>query len=146
LIGSPFTTTVSVTTGLFTVSLNFGGNVFNGDGRWLDIQVNCGSGFVALTPRQALTPAPYAFALPGLYTTQNITSPNLIGGYSGNTVAPGVFGATIGGGGTRGSENRVQANYATVGGATRISPAPSTLPSGEVPSTWQARGRLSAEA
>ena len=37
--------------------------VFNGDGRWLDIRVRCpaGSGlFAPLTPRQNLTPAPYA--------------------------------------------------------------------------------------
>jgi hypothetical protein len=51
---------VPVTDGLFTVQLNaggdFGANAFNGDERWLQISVN-GS---ALSPRQSLTPAPYA--------------------------------------------------------------------------------------
>ena len=41
---------------------------------------------------------------------------NLIGGYSGNSVAPGVVGATIGGGGAGGNINRVGGNYGTVGG------------------------------
>jgi hypothetical protein len=68
LIGSPITPTVPVTNGLFTVGLNFGsnGNVFDGNDRWLDIQVKCGVGsFVALTSRQALTPAPYALYAKG---------------------------------------------------------------------------------
>ncbi len=59
LIGSPITTTVPVTNGLFTVGLNFGSNAFNSNGRWLDIQVNCTGTFVPLS-RQALTPAPNA--------------------------------------------------------------------------------------
>ena len=46
----------------------------------------------------------------------NATSPNLIGGYGGNSVTAGVMGATIGGGGSSGSINEATANYATVGG------------------------------
>ncbi len=44
------------------------------------------------------------------------SSPNLIGGYSGNSVTAGVVGAVIGGGGASGNINRVSADYATVGG------------------------------
>ncbi len=60
-VGSAITKTVSITDGLFTTSLDFG-NVFTGDARWLGIAVKCaGDGsFNSLTPRQALTPAPYA--------------------------------------------------------------------------------------
>lgn len=47
---------VSVTNGLFTVSLDFGAASFNGDKRWLEISVN-GS---TLAPRQELAAAPYA--------------------------------------------------------------------------------------
>ncbi len=43
-------------------------------------------------------------------------SPNVIGGYSGNSVAPGVSGATISGGGVAGGPNTVTFNYGTVGG------------------------------
>jgi hypothetical protein len=62
-----------------------------------------------------LTPVPYALALPGLYTQQNATSPNLIDGYSGNTVLGGAIGATMGGGGSSGAPNTA-GDYATIGG------------------------------
>ncbi len=110
---------VTVTDGLFTVELDFGSGVFTGDARWLEIGVRPGSStgaYTTLTPRQALTPAPYALALPGLWTQPNATSPNVIGGYSGNSVTGGVVGATIGGGGLSGKTNQVTADYATVGG------------------------------
>ena len=110
---------VSVSNGLFTIpDLDFGSDAFNGEARWLAIAVQCpgDSGYTALSPRQALTPAPYALALPGLWTQQNGTSPNLIGGYHGNQVTAGAAGATIGGGGNIVSLNRVTDNYSTVGG------------------------------
>jgi hypothetical protein len=43
-------------------------------------------------------------------------APNLIGGYSGNSVASGVQGATIGGGGASGEVNQVSDDYGVVGG------------------------------
>ncbi len=46
----------------------------------------------------------------------NATSPNVIGGYSGNSVTSGVVGATIGGGGNSGHLNQVTEDYGTVGG------------------------------
>jgi hypothetical protein len=123
---------VSVANGLFTTTLNsgneFGANAFTGaEARWLAIAVQCtGDGsYTALTPRQPVSPAPFAFALPGLYTQQNDISPNVIGGYGGNSVTSGVVGATIGGGGSRfGCDtlgilpcpNLVTGHYGTVGG------------------------------
>ena len=121
-VGNAITTTVPITNGLFTVTLNgtneFSTSAFNGDARWLQISVKCPSdpSFVPLTPRQALTPAPYALALPGLWTQQNITSTNLIGGYSGNSVTSGKVGAAIGGGGNSAFPNSVTADYGTVSG------------------------------
>ena len=51
----------AVSNGLFTVSLDFGGQ-FDGGPRYLEIQVNTNGGDtpVILSPRQQLTPAPYA--------------------------------------------------------------------------------------
>jgi hypothetical protein len=46
----------------------------------------------------------------------NATSPNLVGGFTGNSLGAGVYGATIGGGGTAGSVNQVTSHYGTVGG------------------------------
>lgn len=42
--------------------------------------------------------------------------PNLIGGYRGNTVAAGVVGATIGGGGAGGAIHQVNGDFGTIGG------------------------------
>jgi trimeric autotransporter adhesin len=46
----------------------------------------------------------------------NAESPNIIGGYNGNAVTPGVKGAAITGGGANTLTNRVTDNYGTVGG------------------------------
>lgn len=59
---------VNVSEGLFTTQLDFGSNVFAGFPLWLEVAVradatpgNCGSGvYETLSPRQPLTPAPYA--------------------------------------------------------------------------------------
>jgi hypothetical protein len=44
------------------------------------------------------------------------TSSNLIGGYSGNEISAGVYGAVLGGGGESGLVNRVTDIYGTIGG------------------------------
>lgn len=52
---------VPITDGLFTVSLDFGAAPFAGAARWLEIAVReTGLNYTTLTPRQALTPAPFA--------------------------------------------------------------------------------------
>ena len=45
-------------------------------------------------------------------------SPNLIGGYPGNSVSPGVVGGTIAGGGTGANTNLVTDDYGTIGGGS----------------------------
>ena len=62
-VGSTVTTNgVVVGDGLFTVTIDFGDDRFTGDARWLEIAVQCSGdpGFTALSPRQPLTPTPYA--------------------------------------------------------------------------------------
>ncbi|SPE54742.1 conserved exported hypothetical protein [Verrucomicrobia bacterium] len=56
-----------VSNGLFTVVLDFGAGVFGGTPYWLQIGVrtNGGGAFAALSPRQELTPAPYAIYAEG---------------------------------------------------------------------------------
>ena len=66
--GSPSSSPVAqnavfVSNGLFSVSLDFGANVFNGANCWLQIGVRPAESpdpFVTLSPRQSLTPAPYS--------------------------------------------------------------------------------------
>lgn len=115
---------VNVVSGLFTATVNgsgeIGASAFNGDARWLKTAVKCAGdgGVTTLSPLQALTPAPYALALPGLYTQQNggAAPANIIGGFSGNTVDNGALGATISGGGDSGTINHISASYGTIGG------------------------------
>ncbi|MCP4548609.1 MAG: hypothetical protein GY835_19305 [bacterium] len=45
-------------------------------------------------------------------------TPNLIGGYNGNSVTPGVVGAAIGGGGRSGWPNQVTANFGVIDGGS----------------------------
>ena len=69
---------VAVSNGLFTVTLDFGTGIFTGPARWLEIGVrtaNIGA-FTTLSPRQQLTPAPYALfaARAGSVTNGAITT------------------------------------------------------------------------
>ena len=113
---------VNVSGGLFTVQLNgagqFGASAFNGQGRWVQVAVKCAGDPVSttLSPRQLLTPTPYALAIPGLRTEQNPTSPNIIGGADGNAVTSGAVGASLSGGGASSFFQSVTDDYGTVGG------------------------------
>jgi hypothetical protein len=102
---------VALTQGRFTVLVDFGMAAFVGQTRWVEIEVDG----VTLEPRQPVTPAPQAMALPGLYTLPAMV-PNLIGGFSGNQVEATARGVTIGGGGETGFENRVWDDFGTVSG------------------------------
>jgi hypothetical protein len=62
---------VDVIDGYFTVALDFGGGIFDGNDRWLEIGVRAGefddpNVYTLLSPRQELAPTPYAiYALTG---------------------------------------------------------------------------------
>jgi len=87
-IAGPVTNaTVAVSNGLFTVTLDFGSGIFIGDARWLEVavQTNGGSGFTTLTPRQQLTPAPYAFYAPSAGTANSAS--NLLGVLAGGLLS-----------------------------------------------------------
>jgi hypothetical protein len=54
---------VAVTNGLFSTDLDFGASAFNGDARWIELAIRPGAStgtYTVLSPRQAVTPAPYA--------------------------------------------------------------------------------------
>jgi trimeric autotransporter adhesin len=85
-VGSTVTNFTAVSNGLFTVTLDFG-NQFPGVGRWLEIGVrtNGGGSFFTLSPRQALTPAPYAI------TAGNLTGVVPSAGVAGTYASPVTF-------------------------------------------------------
>ncbi|MDH7502211.1 MAG: hypothetical protein QHJ82_05780 [Verrucomicrobiota bacterium] len=65
--GGPITNSaIFVTNGMFTTILDFGPGTFTGDARWLEIAVrtNGASMFTVLSPRQPMTPVPYALFSP----------------------------------------------------------------------------------
>jgi hypothetical protein len=68
-IGSTIVTPATLLPGgQFSVSLNFGVGVFDGNQRWLEVGVHCpgDGGLTTLTPRQPITATPYAlYALGG---------------------------------------------------------------------------------
>ncbi|HWY78032.1 MAG TPA: FG-GAP-like repeat-containing protein, partial [Verrucomicrobiae bacterium] len=77
-------TATAVSNGLFTATLDFGAGVFNGTTYWLDIAVRTnGTGvFANLTPRQQLTPSPYAVYSPSAgtaATAASVAATNIIG-------------------------------------------------------------------
>ncbi|MGC9357239.1 MAG: tail fiber domain-containing protein [Anaerolineae bacterium] len=65
LLGTETKNGVQVSDGYFREEVDFGTGVFNGEARYLEIAVDCGSGSTTLSPRQPLTPTPYA-----LYATR----------------------------------------------------------------------------
>ena len=65
LVGTPLTTTVPVTNGLFSQALDFGSGAFDGSQRWLEVMVEC-PGETAFTTlaRQEINAVPYALSAP----------------------------------------------------------------------------------
>lgn len=77
---TPSSTVVGVTNGLFTLSLDFGTAAFDGSDRYLQIEARTALGpFTLLTPRQKVSPAPYAMLAGKL--TGTVTSNGLAGTY-----------------------------------------------------------------
>ena len=83
---------VIVSNGLFTVLVDFGPGAFTGATNWLEVAVatNRASTFTTLTPRQQLTPTPYAIyaesasGLSGTLSASQLTSIGNTNGGSGN--------------------------------------------------------------
>jgi hypothetical protein len=86
---SPVTIGISVSNGLFVLPLDFGDS-FAGEERWLQLEVRTAPGaFTTLTPRQQLTPTPYAVAarsvtgpLPAAQLSGDIANERLSAGVS----------------------------------------------------------------
>lgn len=105
----------SIVDGQFSETLNFGIDPFDGRALWLEIEVRLsavGGAYTTLSPRQAITAAPYALALRGLRTEEsgegvNPDAWNIIAGHPQNSIASGISGAVVSGGG----DNELGFNY-----------------------------------
>jgi hypothetical protein len=140
-----------VVNGLFTALVDLTDSMYgdihfylNGEARYLKIGVRPGASTGAYTylwPLQALTPVPYAQALPGLHTVQNDVSPNVVGGYPWNSVNVNAVGGAIGGGGRSTNMNSVTDDYGTVSGGQGNTAGQEAAVGGGVDNTangWQA--------
>jgi hypothetical protein len=87
---------VTVTNGLFTTIVDFGPGVFNGTNYWLQLAVetNGASTFANLSPRQLLTPAPYAIYAE---SASNVLGPVLLSQLPANVVTNNETNVTLGG-------------------------------------------------
>jgi len=112
---------VPVTSGLFSTILGddqpFGLTFLMLADLWLQVTVDVNRNGTleaneVFSPRQQLCGTPWE----SHRLEPNLNSPNVIGGHGANYVAPGRYGATIGGGGSLFSRNRVWDNFGTVGG------------------------------
>ncbi len=68
--GGPVASSAVIDNGLFTVPVDFGVAVFDGEARWLQVAVRCpggGGSFTTLTTRQPLRATPYALQTRGLF-------------------------------------------------------------------------------
>lgn len=73
---TPLSVIVGVTNGLFTAPVDFGAASFNGQSRWLQTDARTAIGpFTTLSPRQPLTPSPYALFSAGASTAASVTGP-----------------------------------------------------------------------
>lgn len=108
---------VAISNGLFTATIDFGDAVWNGDTNWLEIAVetNGGGSFTKLSPRQQVTPTPYAITAENLDGT--VGSSGLSGTYGSmvtmNNPANEFTGAFTGDGSAV-----TNVNAATLGGLT----------------------------
>ena len=96
----------AVANGLFTLTLDFGVAAFQGDARWLQIDVRASGGgsYTTLAPRQALTGAPYAMSLVpgavinaatgpgGIALNVNNSTGNALAGFSGSATDSAISG------------------------------------------------------
>jgi hypothetical protein len=135
LVGGPLTnSSVKVTSGLLTLTLDFGSSVFDGSPRWLEVGVRTNGSFapyVNLSPRQALTATPFAVRaanfsgpvaagqiigaissaqLPGSVLTNGASGVSLAGTFSGN----GAGLTNLSGGGSLVALANASTNIATV--------------------------------
>ena len=79
--GTVTNTATTVSNGLFTATLDFGAGVFPGANRWLEIAVRTnggGAAYTTLSPRQALTPTPYAIFATTSGTASNVGNGSVV--------------------------------------------------------------------
>ena len=119
---------LTISNGLFTVTLNYGASAFDGTPRWLEVAVRPGQstgGYSLVLPRQRIGAAPYA-----------ITAGNVTGPINGGLITPGsITGTQLAAGAVTGANiasNTITSTQLAQGAAAQNlnSPGQSGVPSG----------------
>ncbi len=81
---------VNVNNGLFNAALDFGPGVFTGADRWLELgaRTNGAGDFATLSPRQQITPTPYAMFAGNAANAANATNAATLNGQTSASFAP----------------------------------------------------------
>ena len=121
--------------GLYTATLDFGADAFNGDARWLELalRTNGAAAYTTLAPRQAVTPTPYAIraanagsvsgTIPDAQLSANVARLNATNAFTGPVTAPQFLGGGSGLSGVApasGSTNYVAKAGDTMTGSLRL--------------------------
>jgi len=99
--GALTNTAVAVSNGLFTIALDFGPSVFDGNDRWLEIGATTNGGvmFQTLSPRQQLTATPYAIKAANAANADavsgTVSANQLTGTISSNHIAAGSISSAM---------------------------------------------------
>jgi len=94
IVAGPLTNSpTGVTNGAFIVTLNFGGAVFDGSDRWLEIAVRSNgntSAYTVLAPSQQITSTPYAIRALNAANATSLQGTNIIGTIPSTNLPPNV--------------------------------------------------------
>jgi hypothetical protein len=140
-------TATPVTNGLFNVTLDFGSTVFDGSARWLQVNVrtNGAGSFTTLSPRQPLTPTPYALYAPNAGAAASATTAATATTAGTATVANGVAPNSVTSAGIRSGNVVKSLNGQTdvvtlVGGSNIVVDTSAGTVSISSPTTWSVKG------
>src|SRR5260221_3060339 len=149
---------IPINNGLFAVTLDFGGGVFSGGGRWLEIGVrtNGSAGaYTPLSPRQQVSASPYAItagAITGqingnLIANGSITSAQLSSGsVGGSQLAPGAAAFNLGSSGQSGVASGGTILSASANASDLLNAGYIKLGAAELGELWQARSGVGPPA
>jgi len=135
--------TVGVSNGLFSVSLDFG-SVFDGTARWLVIAVrtNGAPSYSTLSPRQPLSPAPYSIYTPNAGLAASATTATVANSVSaGSVTAAGIASGQV----VKSLNSLHDSVTIAAGNNTTLTPSGQTLTL-STPTDWHIGGNLGTTA
>ena len=129
LAGPATNSATAISNGMFTVLIDFGPGVFTGSSNWLEIAVrtNATGNFSTLTPRQQITPTPYAL------------SAGTVTGVLPNTGLSGTYGGAVT---LNNAANSLAGNGSALTSLSANNLASGTVPTAALGNAWKTTGNV----